>query len=153
MANRFRVRKALPDDIAAVVAIERRCFDDPWSADAFREIIGGPGLVATCADRVVGYLFASRVGDAAEILNVAVDPDQRRTGIGRALIGEVTDLLEADGVRKIFLAVRASNRAARKLYEDVGFAEVGTSCNYYGHPVEDAVVMARSIRIFKGLHK
>ena len=83
-------------------------------------------------------------------MNVAVDPGQRRTGIGRVLMNQVIDLLEADGARTIFLEVRASNRAARILYADVGFAEVATRRNYYRQPAEDAVVMARSIDSFEG---
>ncbi len=153
MADPFRIRKAVPGDLSAVVAIERRCFNDPWSAASFRSIMRGTGLVATWDERVVGYLFARRIDREAEIVNFAVDPDRRRAGIGRALIDEVISRLEASGVQSIFLEVRASNSGARHLYAERGFAEVGKRERYYRRPVEDAVVMARNTGRFGGLRK
>ena len=58
----YRVRPAVPADAAALVAIERRCFGDPWSETGFREALGAAwtfGMVAESDRRGInGYLIA-----------------------------------------------------------------------------------------------
>ena len=56
------------------------------------------------------------MADEAEILNLAVDASQRRQGIGSRLVEEAIAECKAAGVRTIFLEVRESNEAARRLY-------------------------------------
>jgi len=43
----------------------------------------------------------------------------------------------------IFLEVRASNTAARRLYENLGFKEAGCRKGYYTNPNEDAVLYSK----------
>lgn len=74
--------------------------------------------------------------DEWELLNLAVDPAFRSRGIGRALI----DMLPAG---RVFLEVRESNAAARRLYEHCGFVTLGKRRKYYQHPAEDGIVMER----------
>lgn len=73
-----------------------------------------------------------------EVLNLAVAQEWRRQGVARAL-------LEAAGVGggTWFLEVRESNRAARALYESIGFQEAGRRKQYYQNPVEDGIVLRR----------
>ncbi len=144
MGNPFRVRAAQASDVPALVRIERRCFSDPWSAESFQALLRRVGFVATRSREVVGYLFATRAGNEAEILNVAVDPEERRSGIGSALVSTVLEELDARGVRTVFLEVRASNEEARLLYGGFAFVEVGRRAGYYRRPVEDAIIMART---------
>ena len=83
--------------------------------------------------------------DEREILNVAVDPGQRRKGVARALLmRELTHEREhelARGPVRWFLEVRASNVAAIRLYETVGFEHCGRRPGYYQQPAEEAIVM------------
>ncbi len=72
-----------------------------------------------------------------EVLNLATDAAYRRQGIASALLHSV----EAE---EVFLEVRESNEAARKLYEKLGFLPVGTRPEYYDDPVETAIVMRLS---------
>ena len=69
-----------------------------------------------------------------ELLNIAVAPEFRRRGVAR-------ELLAALPAGRIFIEVRASNGAARRLYESAGFRSVGVRRNYYHSPVEDGIVM------------
>ena len=98
-------------------------------------------LVAETKDRVVGYVVALDAADEGEILNVAVAPDVRRGGIGRALVQAVIAALAERGVRQIYLEVRESNAGARVMYGALGFQEVGRRRGYYRRPVEDAIVL------------
>src|SRR3954463_3710563 len=80
----YRIRSAVPADAAPLVAIERRCFSDPWSETSFREALESPwtfGFVAQAGRGVAGYLIGREVAGSGEILNLAVSPDFRRTGV------------------------------------------------------------------------
>jgi ribosomal-protein-alanine N-acetyltransferase len=92
---------------------------------------------------VVGYLLFWHVADEAHLLNVAVAPAMRRRGIGRALVEHLLAYARGNAVAKILLEVRASNRAAIALYEELGFAEINVRKGYYADG-EDAVEMMRT---------
>lgn len=131
----------------AIQTIERAAFSDPWSARDFRDCVasGVPFLVAETANGVAGYVVARDAADEGEILNLAVAPAWHRRGVGRALVARVLAALAGRGVTQVFLEVRASNVAARALYEGAGFREVGRRARYYARPVEDAVVLRAAI--------
>jgi ribosomal-protein-alanine acetyltransferase len=87
---------------------------------------------------VAGFLVTREVAPGeSEILNLAVDPAERRTGIARRLLTDA--LARVKGAW--FLEVRASNVAAIRLYESLGFTRAGDRKNYYYEPAEDAIVM------------
>ncbi len=99
-------------------------------------------LVAEASgERIVGYVVALDAADEGEILNLAVAPAMRRTGLGRALVHEILEVLSDRGVRQVYLEVRESNAPARALYAAHGFKEVGRRKQYYRRPVEDAIVL------------
>jgi ribosomal-protein-alanine N-acetyltransferase len=100
-------------------------------------------LVAVTGVEVLGYVIARHAWDTGEILNVAVEPDSRGRGIAKALVDGAIQLLETAGVATVFLEVRASNVEALRLYDGMGFAEVGRRERYYSNPVDDALVLAR----------
>lgn len=131
----------------AIQAIERAVFSDPWSARDFRDCVasGMPFLVAETADGLAGYVVAREAADEGEILNLAVAPAWHHRGVGRALVARVLATLVGRGATQVFLEVRASNVAARALYEGAGFREVGRRTRYYRRPVEDAVVLRAAI--------
>jgi ribosomal-protein-alanine N-acetyltransferase len=106
-----------------------------------------PFLVAPDSDRVAGYVVAHYARDEGEILNLGVAPERQRQGIGRALIEEMLRALERLGVTTVYLEVRESNAVARRLYEALGFAEVGRRARYYRRPVEDAVILRAAVRM------
>jgi len=139
-----RIRRGTPADAPALVAIERRAFADPWSEPSFRESLSAAwsfGLVAETDDEIVGYLIAREAGGSGEILNLAVDPPHRRTGVGRTLLDAGLAALHRRGAEEIFLEVRESNLAAQALYLGAGFRPVGQRAGYYRNPLEDALVL------------
>jgi len=141
MAGDFPIRPATEADLPAIVGIEHAVFSDPWSLEAFRRSLAGIVTVAVSGETVAGYLVAHYASDFGEILNVAVHPDQRRHGIGWALVEDVLWRFAAEGVGLVFLEVRESNTAAQRLYQRMGFEAVGRRSGYYREPKEDAVVM------------
>jgi ribosomal-protein-alanine N-acetyltransferase len=137
------------DNLADVVRIEARSFSHPWSREIFdRELKNrwSSGFVALLpgADGrpwAAGYLVAWLVVGEVHILNVAVDPDARRQGLGRALMIHVLTTFAARGATKATLEVRRSNLGAQALYESLGFVRAGVRRGYYSDNGEDAFVM------------
>jgi [ribosomal protein S18]-alanine N-acetyltransferase len=135
------VRKAAEEDLPAILDIEQEAFSDShWGAEDFA---ADDCLVAELDGRIVGFLVSRQTFPAAagaraerEILNVAVRPGYRRSGIATALLKR-----ELRHPAVYFLEVRASNLAAQQLYRKFGFVEVGRRPEYYEFPVETAIVM------------
>lgn len=146
MVGPYRIRPATRADLAAVAAIERAVFADPWPAASFRRHLDDPFLVAARPQTgVTGYVVTRVTVPEAEILNVAVVPEHRAQGIGGALIRAALDALRQRGAGRVYLEVRVSNTAARRLYERCGFRVVGRRPRLYRNPPEDALLLARDI--------
>ena len=147
MDARYRIRSAQPADVPAVCAIEGAVFSDPWSARDFRECAasGVPFLIAEQDGIVAGYAVAHHAADEGEILNLGVAPSHQRRGVGRVLVERLMTLLADRGVHTVYLEVRESNAAARGLYQQLGFREVGRRPGYYRRPPEDAVVLRSAV--------
>jgi ribosomal-protein-alanine N-acetyltransferase len=144
MDARYRIRSAAPADARALVAIERRCFSDPWSEASFVEALTAPwtfGLAADGAKGVVGYLIGRELAGSGEILNLAVAPEWRRRGVADALLRSGLLALRRRKVEEVFLEVRESNHSAQALYLRHGFRPVGQRAAYYRNPREDALVL------------
>jgi ribosomal-protein-alanine N-acetyltransferase len=138
-----------PDDMPEVMEIERVAFTNPWSPELLRRelthdwstILLAEEEVAPGMRRLLGFAIFWVVHDELHILNVAVDPSQRRRGVARAVMDAT---LERGRQRRCVMAtleVRRSNEAALSLYRNLGFRAVGVRPNYYVDEGEDAIVM------------
>ena len=146
----FVIRGARRDDVDDIAAIERRAFSDPWSASSFRALFGNPLVHFAVAEdaisgRVLGYVVSWYVVDEGEIANLAVANDVRRAGVGARLLDHALDVARARRARVVFLEVRESNAGARALYASRGFEVAGRRPRYYRKPVEDALVLRRTL--------
>jgi ribosomal-protein-alanine acetyltransferase len=145
----YRIRSASLGDAAAMVAIERRCFGDPWSEESFREALTSPWtfcLVAQSVRGTIGYLVGREVAGTGEVLNLAVAPESRRRGVGSGLLRAGLAALRQRSVDEVFLEVRESNRSAQALYLAHGFRPVGQRSAYYRNPREDALVLRLAMK-------
>ena len=132
--------------VQQVAALEALCFSDPWSENSVASELQNPlslWLVAVDEDRVAGYVGSQTVVGETDMMNVAVHPDYRRKGIAAELVNALTEELKAIGSHCLTLEVRASNEAAKKLYEKLGFSQIGRRPNYYRHPKEDALILRK----------
>ena len=140
-------------DLAEVMAIERAAEVHPWSEQHFRSElynpIGDVSVLVGGDGRVEAFIVTRQTMDDAEVLNVAVRQDCRRRGHAKHLIGLALARAAAGRCCAMFLEVRRSNVAARKLYGSLGFDEVGVRKRYYEPNGEDAIVMRR---VTEGLH-
>jgi ribosomal-protein-alanine N-acetyltransferase len=136
------IRKLAYGDLPSVLAIERRSFGTPWSLAMFVLELSKPSgicLAAEDANGLVGYLVCSRYADIWHLMNVAVDPDRRRSGIASSLINRLFD--EVGSGARLTLEVRKSNSGAIAMYEGFGFEPAGHRRRYYQDNGEDALIM------------
>jgi ribosomal-protein-alanine N-acetyltransferase len=136
------------EQIDAVLAIEEASFTNPWTREMYLAELENPGvsycfLAYDAEGRPIGFCSFWRVLDELHINNLAVVPEQRRTGVASALLRFVLDEGAQLGARRATLEVRRSNDPARYLYEQFGFTVAGVRRGYYTRPVEDALVLWR----------
>lgn len=147
------LRDTTPDDVPALVELERRVFGDPWSDAFFRSLLVQPEVWARVAERdgqIAGYGFGVLRPPLADLENIAVVPAHRRGGVARALLADLLARCRAEGVRELILEVRVSNDAAQALYRAEGFELAGLRRGYYTHPVEDALLMRKRLDAVAG---
>lgn len=134
------------DDLEDLLRIENLSFPQPWTKGLFLQELRNPVSYAFVErvnfegrDRLGAYTVFWVVAGEGHILNIAVDPELRGMGLATRLLAFTLDFMKEDGVAEVYLEVRRSNAAARKLYCGMGFEEVFVRERYYGD--EDAIVM------------
>lgn len=126
-----------PDDLAALHA---RCFTvpRPWNAYEFAELLASPRCFLLT--RGAGFLLGRVIADEAELLTLAVAPEHRRDGLGRALTAEFAATSRRMQASEAFLEVAADNDAAKALYLAQCWCIAGRRPRYYG-PTTDALIL------------
>lgn len=139
-----------PEHVPQVARLEQQCFADPWSERSVGSELENPlslWLVALEGEQVVGYVGSQTVLEETDMMNIAVSADFRRKGIARALIEALVEKLREKGSHCLTLEVRISNIPALRLYEYMGFTQVGLRKNYYRNPKEDACILRKEWEI------
>lgn len=143
--NAATIRAARVDDIAVLADIEGKSFSDPWPQSAFRDVLQMPSARLTVAvddtDVPLAYCVLIYAADQGEIANIAVAEAAKRRGLGSQLLTDTLAFAAAHGLTSLFLEVRESNVAARALYEQQRFLQIGRRRGYYQRPPEDALVL------------
>ena len=136
--------------VQQIADLEKECFFDPWSVTSITSELHNPlslWLVAMDGMHVVGYVGSQSVLDGADVMNLAVSAQYRRQGIAQNLMLQLEEQLKEKGVRMLALEVRVSNTAAIKLYELIGFRQVGCRPRYYTNPKEDAYILRKEWQV------
>ncbi len=136
------IRPAMTDDVAAILVIERAAESGAhWSQEQYSpRLAEGVILVAEEGPDIAGFVCARVVAREWEIENIVVAEHKRRSGIADELLRELLRRVREQSGASIWLEVRESNEAARRLYKKHGFRETGKRREYYRNPVEDAVL-------------
>ena len=148
VSKEWAIRLATPDDAEWIIPLEGSLFGrDAWAPQLVRDELSGPFRQYVVAEaradgsRLLGYAGVLVLGAEADIQTIAVAPEARRRGIGRALLGKLIHIAGCRGARELFLEVRADNPGAMALYREHGFTELGVRRGYYQPDNVDAVVM------------
>jgi [ribosomal protein S18]-alanine N-acetyltransferase len=135
-------------DLDAVAELEARCFTNPWTREMLARELAQSDVAQVFILRLPGQIvggFCSCwiIVDELHLNTVAVDYPYRRLGLATHLVTTVMTEAARHGVTRATLEVRASNVAARRLYEGLGFAVRATRAAYYILPEDDALIMWR----------
>lgn len=138
-------------DLDAVQEIDRASFRAPWTRAMYEQELQNTGhafiaVLRTDASAVAGYCAYRLVAGELQINNVAVRPECRGRGYGRALVEFALSHGRGAAADTAILDVRRSNHEAMRLYEGLGFVVGGERARYYSHPEEDALVMTLDVR-------
>lgn len=136
-------------DLPEIMEIERAAYPFPWTIGILRDCIRvGYNCWVYEIDNVIhGYGVMSVAAGEAHILNLCVRPASQGQGLGRKLLTHIITLARRHGADTLLLEVRPSNLAALKLYQAMGFNEVGVRRNYYPAEQgrEDALIFALTL--------
>jgi len=136
--------------ISSLLEIEEESNPYPWTELNFKDCLerGYYSLALEEEGLFVGFAIMAISTEESHLLNIGIKKEKRRLGLGEKLLKKMIIAAEVMGSKKIILEVRITNKSAYKLYEKLGFEEIGTRQNYYRLPEgrEDAFVMSKSLK-------
>ena len=143
-----RIREWTERDLPKLMAIERACFDDPWTTEMMKGEFVREQFCGVLAERedgeILGYACGTSLFEDAELFKIAVGEEFRGQGLGAALLHELFELVKGRGATRMFLEVRVSNAKAIGLYEKYGYQRYGIREKYYPDG-EDAYLMTKTL--------
>ena len=144
------IRLATPEDAAQLSRLHTASFDDGWTSQDFATWLARTESMAVVADserEPVAFGLALAVGADVELLTIATDPAQRRSGWGGQIFRALDEAAHQRGLDRWILEVARNNVAAQGLYRSHGFVEIGVRKAYYktSDGRVDAIVMSRRV--------
>ena len=158
-SEKWKIHVATRENLDALVTLEEACFSVPWSRKSFEAELEGnqfsrifmvPHPKCEPEVKVIGYICAWMVFEEIRFLNLAVHPEFRHMGLATQLISEAITIGIEERCCRGMLEVRASNQAARNLYESFNFQSYATRKSYYTNPTEDAILMTLEPLVLSG---
>lgn len=139
------IRRMETKDVEEVALLEQSIFSRPWSKDDFLDSLQPDKeniyVVVERENQIVAYCGMWCILGEGQINNVAVSEEYRGNGYGYQLLQYLIELGNKQGITAYTLEVRESNCSAIKLYEKIGFQNVGIRKKFYDKPTENAVIM------------
>ncbi len=130
-------REATSADVAALVALESRCFDySRMGPKSFKRLINAHSAhvyLCECDGTLMGYLLllTRRNSRIWRLYSIATAPAARGLGIGKQLLEFAIFTAKQHGASALSLEVKTDNTPAIKLYEKYDFAVVDVLPDYY----------------------
>lgn len=147
---KIQIVDASPLHLEALERLEQCCFSLPWTREMLLSQLPDDSHEFLAAvdenGELLGYVGMMMVLDEGYISNVAVQPSMRRQGIADALIGTLLDRSAMRDLSFVTLEVREHNEPAIALYRKHGFVPVGLRKNYYEAPIENAILMTKTLK-------
>lgn len=143
------IRDAVAEDCGTLAELDRQCNPAPWSAQQFQTALNSRFDTVKVLEHqaaTAGFAVWQTICGESELHLIGIDPAVRRNGLASQLMNAWFQTASSEAIERWFLEVRASNHAARALYEQYGFREYGRRKDYYPLPNggrEDAVLMEK----------
>jgi ribosomal-protein-alanine N-acetyltransferase len=141
---RVHIRWMIRRDMPEVLQTEQESFEYSWTEEDFLRCLRQRnciGMVAEHGDKVVGFMIYELHKAKLHILNFAVHPGYRRTGVGAQMVHKLISKLSNHRRTRITLAVRERNLIAQLFFRAQGFRAVRVLRAYYEDSGEDAFLM------------
>lgn len=147
------LRPMIEDDLDQVIDIENQTYEFPWTRGIFHDClqVGYCCWVFEAEGEILAYGVMSVAADEAHILTIVVAEYARRQGLGGKILEHLLGIARQRNASTVLLEVRPSNEAAIKLYQRIGFSEIGIRKDYYpdANGREDALVMGMDINYYQ----
>lgn len=144
------IRMAQIEDCTHLAILDKQCNPSPWSATQFESCLKNhlnTLLIQQINENITGFIVWQSIGDESELHLIATLPEYRRQGLASTLLQKWFQTAQTQNITRLFLEVRASNKAAQHLYHKYGFQEYNRRKNYYSSTNgtnEDAILMEKS---------
>lgn len=138
------IRWMIRRDMEAVLQIENECFQFPWDEDEFIRCIRRRNCIAMVAewgDEILGFMVYELHKNRIQLLNIAVAEDNRRFGVGSAMIDKLAGKLSHERRNRILLEVRETNLGGQLFFRANGFKALSVLREFYEDSDEDAYLM------------
>ena len=138
------IRWMIDRDIPEVFAIQNNALEFPWSYNDFikqwrqRNCIG---MVSEWDERVIGYMLYELHKDHMHLVNLTVDPNLHRKGVGLSMIDKVKSKMSKDRRNHITVDVRETDLPAQQFLRSMRFRAASVLRNFFDDTNEDAYLM------------
>jgi ribosomal-protein-alanine N-acetyltransferase len=142
--TRVHIRWMIRRDMPEVLVIEHGSFEYPWCEEEFLRVLRQRnciGMVAEVGERIVGFMIYELHRSKIQLLDFAIHPDYRRSGVGRQMIVKLVSKLSTQRRNRIGLFVRETNLAAQFFFRVVGFRAIEVVREHFPDSGEDGYAM------------
>jgi ribosomal-protein-alanine N-acetyltransferase len=141
---RVHIRWMIRRDMPEVLQTEQLSFEFAWTEEDFLRCLRQRnciGMVAEQGEKVVGFMIYELHKAKLHILNFAVHPSWRRSGVGSQMVAKLISKLSSHRRTRITLEVRETNLVAQLFFQKQGFKGVRVLRSFYEDSGEDAFLM------------
>ena len=146
-----QIRWLIRRDMDEVLEIENRSFEFPWTESDFLAVLRERNCIGTVYESpnglIHGFMIYELHKDTLRILNLAVAPEVRRTGVGRAMVKRLIDKLSQQRRHIIEVEVRETNVVAQSFLAGAGFRAVKVLRRHYDDTNEDAYLFRYTLPV------
>ncbi len=142
----MQISKVKQNELTALAKHDKECNETPWTLEDYQNSYENSRhniFVAKIGSEIIGCIVISKALDEAEILQFWIKSSKQKCSYGTILLRQFITMIRGYGITQIFLEVVTHNSVAIRLYNKVGFRQIGIRKNYYciNSQRYDAIVM------------
>jgi ribosomal-protein-alanine N-acetyltransferase len=150
MTTKHKIKVALSKmkerDIPGALLVEEASFEFPWTEEDFVKCLDPKdlnchGKVFYYEGKIIAFMIYKLEDFHIDLINLAIDPNYRRCGIGSQMIANLIERLTWQRWRRLIVEVRETNLTAQLFFRKNKLRAISTLYNHYEHTPEDAYVM------------
>lgn len=144
----YQVRWLIKRDMTEVMRIEQQSFEFAWTEQDFLTALRQRNCIGRVVEmnrEIVGFVIYEMHKKSVDVINLAVDPQWRRMGLGRALLQRVDDLLHVSRHRRdcVQCVVRDSNLTSQLFLRSTGFKATQVLRGHYDETNDDGYLFRK----------